>query len=91
MVECSEQLQRSSSITSNFVFFWPVINPQRAFPARVMVVAVFVCDSVSACFSIKSHHTSGVSVRSENTATYSMGNEGQKLCGAFFESHVLQR
>ena len=42
---------------------------------RVTVVGS-VCLSV--CLSVKSHFTSGASVRSENTVTYSAGNGGQK-------------
>ena len=33
--------------------------------------------------SVKSNLTSGASVCCENTATYSAGNEGQKICGVF--------
>ena len=33
---------------------------------------------VSVCVSVKSHLTSGASVRRENAATHSAGNEGQK-------------
>ena len=31
--------------------------------------------------SVKSHLTSGASVRPENTVAYSAGNGGQKICG----------
>ena len=41
--------------------------------------------------SVKSHLTSGASVRPENSATYSTGNEGQKICGDFSETTSLQR
>ena len=54
------------------------INPRRACAARVIVVGV-VCLSV--CLSVKSHLTYGASVRPENAVTYSVGNEGQKICG----------
>ena len=47
--------------------------------ARVTVVVLCVC--VSVCLSVKSHLTSGVSVRPENTVTYSAGNGGQKFVG----------
>ena len=40
----------------------------------------------SVCLSVKSHLTSGASVRPENTVVYSAGNEGQKICGVFFET-----
>ena len=40
---------------------------------------------VCVCLSVKSHLTSGASVRPENTVTYSAGNGGQKICGVFFE------
>ena len=36
------------------------------------------------CLSVcLSHLTSGASVHRENTAKYSAGNEGQKICGIF--------
>ena len=38
------------------------------------------------CLSVKSHLTSGASVRPENTVVYSAGNGGQKICGVFFET-----
>ena len=41
---------------------------------------------VSVCLSVKSHLTSGASVRPENTVAYSAGNGGQKICGGFFET-----
>ena len=43
------------------------------------------------CVSVKSHLTSGVSVRPEIDVTYSTGNEGQKICGVFSETAPLQR
>ena len=63
-----------------------VINPRRACAARVTVVgSVFLC----VCVSVKSHLTSGASVRPENAVTYSAGNEGQKMCGVFSETAPL--
>ena len=50
-----------------------------------------VCVCVSVCLSVKSHLTSGVSVRLENPVTYSAGNGGQKICGVFSETAPLQR
>ena len=38
-----------------------------------------VCLSVCVCVSVKSHLTSEASVRRENAATYSAGNEGQRI------------
>ena len=38
---------------------------------------------VCVCLSVKSHLTSGASVRPEYTVTYPAGNEGQKICGVF--------
>ena len=35
--------------------------------------------TVCVCLSVKSHLTSGASVRPENAVTYSAGNEGQKI------------
>ena len=37
------------------------------------------------------YFTSGASVRRENAAMYSAGNEGQKICGVFSENVQLQR
>ena len=54
-----------------------VANPHVA--ARVTVLAL------SVCVSVKSHLTSGVSVRSENTVTYSAGNGGQIFVGFFLK------
>ena len=54
---------------------------------RGLVVRVCVCLSVC----LLSHLTSGASVRPANTLTYSVGNEGQKICGAFSETAPLQR
>ena len=50
---------------------------------RVLHFSAFIGASV--CLSVKSHLTSGASVRPENTVTYSAGNGGQKVCGVFFE------
>ena len=41
------------------------------------------------CVSVKSHLTSGASVRPENAVTYSAGNEGQKICGVFSKTHAF--
>ena len=41
--------------------------------------------------SVKSHLTSGASVRPENTVTYLAGNGGLKICGDFSETAPLQR
>ena len=41
--------------------------------------------------SVKSHLTSGASVRPENTVTYLAGNRGRKICGVFSETTPLQR
>ena len=46
---------------------------------------------VCVCRSVKSHLTSGASVRLENTVTYSAGNGGQKICGVFSETAPLRR
>ena len=35
----------------------------------------------SVCLSVKLHLTSGVSIRPENSVTYSTGNEGKKIVG----------
>ena len=45
----------------------------------------------SVCQSVKSHLTSGASVRPKNTVTYSAGNVGQKICGVFSETAPLRR
>ena len=49
-----------------------------------LCVCVSVCLSV--CLSIKSHLTSGASVRPENTVVYSAGNGSKNICGVFFET-----
>ena len=54
------------------------------------------CSCVSVClsvclWSVKSHLTSGVCFRPENTFTYSAGNGGQKICGIFSKTAPLQR
>ena len=41
---------------------------------------------VCVCLSVKSHLTSGASVRPENTVTDPAGNRGPKICGVFFET-----
>ena len=41
--------------------------------------------------SVKSHLISGASVRRENAATYSAGNEGQNVCGVFSENVQVQK
>ena len=46
---------------------------------------VCVCVCLSVCLSVKSHLTSGVSVHPKNTATYSVGDKGQNICGVFSE------
>ena len=43
------------------------------------------------CVSVKSHLTSGASVRCENAAKYSAGNKGQNICGVFSETASLPR
>ena len=60
-----------------------LINPRRAC-ARVIVV-VF-----SVCLSVKSHLTSGASVRPENAVKYSVCNVGGKSCRNFSETISFQ-
>ena len=50
--------------------------------------STWVC--VSVCLSVKSHLTYGASVRPENTVTYSVGNEGQKICGDLPETTAFK-
>ena len=50
-----------------------------------------VCVCVCVCLSVKSHLTSGASVRCENAATYSVVNKGQKICGIFSKTAPLPR
>ena len=66
-----------------------IIDPPRM-RRRVMVVGS-VCVCLCVCLSVKSHLTSGVSVRRENPVTYSVGNGGKKICGVFYETARLQR
>ena len=54
----------------------------------LLYLGLSVCLSV--CVSVKSHLTNGASVRSENVATYSAGNEGQKICGDLPETTALK-
>ena len=61
-----------------------IINPRHACAARVAVVG-FVCVSV-----FKSHLTYGASVRPENAVTYSVGNEGQNVCGDLPETTTFK-
>ena len=68
-----------------------VINPQRACTARVTVVVVSVCVCVCVCLLIKSHLILEVSLRPENAVMYSVGNEGQKICGVFSDTVSFQR
>ena len=49
----------------------------RGYGSRRVCLSVCVC----VCVSVKSHLTSGTSVRSENTVTNSVGDEGRKFCG----------
>ena len=50
----------------------PLINPRRTCAVRVtVVVCVCVCACVCVCVSVKSHLTSGASVRPENTGVLS--------------------
>ena len=48
-----------------------------------------VCVCVCVSLSVKSHLIYGASVRPENAVTYSVGNEGQKICGVFSEDAPL--
>ena len=61
-----------------------LVNPRRTCAARVTVVVVSLCVCVcvclSVCVSVKSHLTLEASLRPENAVTYSVGNEGQKIC-----------
>ena len=50
-----------------------------------------LCVCVSVCLSVKSHLSSGASVRPENTVTYSAGNGGRNICGDFPETAPLQK
>ena len=52
---------------------------------------VTVVRSVCVCVSVKSHLTSGASVRPENPITYSVDNGGQNICGVFSKTAQLQR
>ena len=70
-----------------------LINPQRAC-ARVIVVVLSVCVCVCVCMcvclSVKSHLTSGASVRPENAVKYSVCNVGLKMCGILSETVSFQ-
>ena len=60
-----------------------VVNLRCTCAARVTVLGCV-------CVCVKSHLTSGVSTRPENTVTYSAGNGGQRVCGFFSETSLLQ-
>ena len=45
---------------------------------------------VCVCLSVKSHLTSGASVRPEKAVTHSAGNESQTFCGLFPETALFQ-
>ena len=60
------------------------INLWHTCATRITVVAMCVC------VPVKSHLTSGASVHPENSATYSLGNEGQKICGIFSKTVLFQ-
>ena len=49
-----------------------------------------VCVCVSVCLSVKSHLAFGAFARPENAATYSVGNEGQNICGVFSDTASFQ-
>ena len=57
------------------VFHFSISLTLGAYAQRGFTCRVCLC----VCRSIKSHLTSGASVRPENLATYSAGNEGQKI------------
>ena len=59
------------------------VHAQEGYCSRPVCVCV--------CLSVKSHLTSGASVRPENTVTYSAGNRGQKICGGFSKTVSLWR
>ena len=61
-----------------------VINPRRACAARVTVVVLCVCLSVTL------NLTSRVFVRLTKDMTYLTGNESQKFCAVFSENARLQ-
>ena len=64
------------------------INPRCACTVKIMVVE-FV--SLSIHLSVKSHLTTGASVRPEIDVTYSTGNKGTKICGDSSETAPLRR
>ena len=65
----------------------PFVNARCAYAVRVTVLGS-VCLSV--CVSVKSHLTYGASVHPENAATYSVGNEGQKVSGDLPETTAFR-
>ena len=63
-------------------------------PMTLLTLGTHAQDGYSSCLvslSVKSHLTFGTSVCSENTVAYSVGNGGQKVCGVFSETTLLQR
>ena len=49
------------------------------------------CVRLSVCVSVKSHLTSGASVRSENAVTTSVGDGSRNICGVFSDTAPLPR
>ena len=73
LVSCSAVIRQARKITSG------CIAPACA--ARVTWLGL-----CGVCVSVKSHLTSGASVRPETSVTYSAGNGGQKICRFFSET-----
>ena len=55
-----------------------------------MRVTVLGSVCLCVCLSVKSHLTYGASAHPENTVTYSVGNEGQNICGDLPEMTTLK-
>ena len=80
---------------------WVLVNPRRAC-ARVIVVVLcvcvcvcvcvcgYVCVCVCVCLSVKSHLTSGASVRPENAVKYSVCSVGRNICRILSETVSFQ-
>ena len=78
------------SFTSSLVLVWyhflcKHFNPRRVCAARVIVLGL------SVCLSVTLHLTSGISIHPINDTMYSMGNEDQKICGVFSETTASGR
>ena len=56
-----------------------------------VIINNYICQLYINCIVCTNLYNSGASVRPENAASYSAGNEGQNICSFFFETAPLPR